>query len=182
MVPEGETRAQGRRPRPWAVGAILALAAVASLFVSGCTTSDVSSDQKIMDGVMECLPPRTPAPTLVSRAIWFPHARGVSAVESWNTGYGSGVLAWADGQLWFMTWNDGEKHYDMQCVLPLRTANRVYLDGALGSLVLVIQSQNLSSNAFKLMGRGNIRSDPQRTREWLAAIEAWRAAHPLPTF
>jgi hypothetical protein len=164
------------------VGALRALAAAATLFVSGCATSDVSSDQKIMDGVIECLPPRTPAPTLVSRAIWFPHARGVSAVESWNTGYGSGVLAWADGQLWFMTWNDGEKHYDMQCVLALRTANRVYLDGALGSLVLVVQSQNLSSNAFKLMGRGNIRSDPQRTREWLAAIEAWRAAHPLPTY
>jgi hypothetical protein len=139
------------------VGALRALAAAATLFVSGCATSDVSSDQKIMDGVIECLPPRTPAPTLVSRAIWFPHARGVSAVESWNTGYGSGVLA-------------------------LRTANRVYLDGALGSLVLVVQSQNLSSNAFKLMGRGNIRSDPQRTREWLAAIEAWRAAHPLPTY
>jgi hypothetical protein len=155
---------------------------VAILLVGGCATSDVSSDQKIMDGVIECLPPRTPAPTLVSRAIWFPHARGISAVESWNTGYGSGMLAWADGQLWFMMWNDAEKHYDMQCVLPLRTANRVYLDGALGSLVLVVQSQNLSSDAFKLMGRGNIRSDPQRTREWLAAIEAWRAAHPLPTY
>jgi hypothetical protein len=165
-----------------AVGAALTLAAIATFVMSGCATSDVSSDQKIMDEVAECLPPRTPAPTLVSRAIWFPHARGVGAVESWNTGYGSGVLAWADGQLWFMMWNDVEKHYDMQCVLALRTASRVYLDGSLGSVVLVIQSQNLSSDAFKLMGRGNLRSDPQRTREWLAAIEAWRAQHPLPAY
>jgi hypothetical protein len=161
---------------------VLVLAALTSLVVAGCATSDVSSDQKLMNEVMECLPPRTPTPTLVSRAIWFPHARGVGAVESWNTGYGSGVLAWSDGQLWFMMWNEPEKHYDMESVIPVRTAQRVYLDGLFGGLVLVVESQNLSFDAFKLMGRGNIRSDPERTREWLAAIEAWRAQHPLPTY
>lgn len=158
------------------------MAALVTLVGAGCATSDVSSDQKTMDEVMECLPPRTPTPTLVSRAIWFPHARGVGAVESWNTGYGSGVLAWSDGQLWFMMWNDAEKHYDMESVIPVRTAQRVYLDGLFGGLVLVVESQNLSFDAFKLMGRGNIRSDPARTREWLAAIQAWRAQHPLPTY
>jgi len=154
---------------------ILRTLGVSALFAAGgCATSDVSQDKELYDRVIECLPPGTPPPAIVSRAIWYPGAHGYTPDPSGIRGHGTGVLAFSGGMLWFMQWNEAERHFDMSQSASVVDAANVYLDRMGTSVVLVIQSRKLNYDSFELMGRGEIRSDPERTHVLFEQIQRMR--------
>lgn len=155
-------------------------AAAAMLLGAGCASSDLSKDAAVAGQVAECLPPGTPAPSAVARAIWFPNSSGFGSTDASPLGHVTGVLALAGGRLWFMSWNEPERHFDMNHVVSVLTAERITIDRLGTSAVLVVQSRNLSFDSFELMDRGQFGSDPGATEDLRGKLEALRAKDPQP--
>ncbi len=128
--------------------------------------------------VGECLPPGTPVPQVVVRAIWFPNASGYGSTDASPVGHVSGVLALAGDKLWFMAWNDPEHHYDMLRVIAFLPAESVRVTRLGTSAMLVIQSSNDIYDAFELMNGGQITSDPRLTQDLFEKLQALRAKAP----
>jgi hypothetical protein len=154
--------------------------AVAALLAAGCASSDLASDSKTMDEVVECLPPGTPAPLEVARAIWFPNSSGFGSADSSTPVHVTGVLVLAGSRLWFMAWNDPEHHFDMVHVIDFQAAEKVRVDRFGASAMLVVQSGNDSYDSFELMGGGQFASDPRETQELFGKLKALRANPPQP--
>jgi hypothetical protein len=155
------------------VGAVIAV-----LMGPGCVSADLSKDAKANSQVAECLPPGTPAPTMIASAIWFPNASGFGSSDETGMGHLQGVLALAGDKLWFMTWNDTVHQYDMQHVVDFVPAMKVDIEHALTATMLVIQSGNRSFDGFELMNGGRLGSDAAATQDLYGKIEAIRARHP----
>jgi hypothetical protein len=154
------------------------LAALAAFLCTGCVSADLSNDAKIGGEVAECLPPGTPAPTMVVSAIWFRNANGFGSVDETGMGHVSGVLALAGDRLWFMSWNDPEHHFDMQRVVAFLPALRVEVARAGTAAMLVIQSSNRAFDSFELMNGGQIGSDPTVTQGLYEKLQVLRAKNP----
>jgi hypothetical protein len=154
------------------------LVALASLLLGGCVSADLTNDAKVGGEVAECLPPGTPAPTMVVSAIWFRNANGFGSVDETGMGHVSGVLALAGNRLWFMSWNDPEHHFDMQRVIEFLPAMRVEVARAGTAAMLVIQSSNRAFDSFELMNGGQIGSDPAVTQGLYEKLQALRAKNP----
>ena len=150
----------------------------AALFLVGCASSDLSQNHSTADEVAICLPPGTAAPTQILRAMWFPGANGFGSVDTGSIGHESGVLVLADNKLWFMSWDETEKHYDMDHMIDVTTIADVKVSRLGASLMLVVQSRSLAFDAFTLMGTGQIQSDPALTSDLLAKLKAIRASNP----
>jgi hypothetical protein len=152
---------------------------VGMLFGAGCASSDLSKDSTITGEVTECLPPNTPAPSAVARAIWFPNASGFASTDD-SIVHVTGVLVLAGGKLWFMAWNDPEHHFDMLHVIDVVMAENVSV-GRLGtSAMLVVQSGNDSYDSFELMNAGSFGSDPKVTQELYEKLRTLRLKNPQP--
>jgi hypothetical protein len=156
------------------------LGAAALLLCAGCASADLSKDADIRRQVVECLPTDAPVPDAVVRAIWFPNSRGFESSDASPMGHVSGVLALAGDRLWFMTWNEPERHFDMVHVVAVLQAEQVRVDRLGTSAVLVVQSRNLSFDSFEPMKESQIASDPQATEDLLERIQALRARNPQP--
>lgn len=154
------------------------LAAAAAALLAGCQSSDLSKDAVVNGEVAECLPPGTPAPQVVARAIWFPNASGFGSTDASPVGHVSGVLALAGDRLWFMAWNDPEHHYDMLHVVAVLPAEGVRLSHLGTAAMLVIQSSNDIDDAYELMNGGQVTSDPAATEDLFRRIQALRARSP----
>ena len=154
-----------------------ALCLLAALLGAGCASADLSGDADVRREVAICLPPDTPMPAQVVRAVWFPNWSGLGSTDS-SPVHMTGVLALAGDRLWFMSWNDGEHHFDMQHSIDCLQAQKVAVDSVGPSSMLVIQSGNDLYDSFQLMNRGQFASDPASTREFCARIEALRARKP----
>jgi hypothetical protein len=150
---------------------------IAALLLGGCASSDLSGDAGINEEVAICLPPGTPAPVQVDRAMWFPNAGGVGSTDA-SIVHVSGVLALAGSKLWFMAWNDQEHHFDMLHTIDLIQAEKVSIDRLGTSTMLVVRSGNDLLDSFQLMGKGELSSDAKATEGLLARIEALRARNP----
>ena len=159
--------------RRWAALA----AGFAALLAAGCASSDLSSNTKITDSVVECLPPGTPAPTVVARAIWYPNASGFGTTDASPLGHATGVLALAGDKLWFMAWDNSELHYDMLHSVDFLRAAQVRVDHFGPSSMLVLQSGNQSFDAFELMHGGAFSSDPVATQGLFQKLQELRAQH-----
>jgi hypothetical protein len=157
--------------------AALAAAVPAIFLATGCQSSDLSKDADIRREVVICLPPDTPAPSVVVRAVWFPNTNGFESADS-SPVHSTGVLALADNKLWFMAWNNPERHYDMLHVIEFLTAERISVSHLGTSAMLVIQSSNDSYDSFELMNGGQFGSDPKVTQELLENLKARRAKSP----
>jgi hypothetical protein len=154
------------------------VAALASLLLVGCVSADLTKDARIGSEVAECLPPGTAAPTMVVSAIWFRNANGYGSVDETGMGHMSGVLALAGNKLWFMSWNDPEHHFDMQCVIEFLPAMKVEVAREGTAAMLVIQSSNRAFNSFELMNGGQIGSDPAVTQSLYERLQTLRAKNP----
>jgi hypothetical protein len=152
--------------------------AVAALLGAGCASSDLTGNSKTTDEVVECLPPGTPAPAEIARAIWFPYASGMGSAGTSLDVHVNGVLALAGHNLWFMTWNDSEQHFDMVHVIDFLAAEKVRVDRLGTSAVLVVQSKNDSYDSFELMGAGAFAPDSGATQELFKSLEDLRAKGP----
>jgi hypothetical protein len=149
---------------------------MAALLAAGCMSADLSKDGKIPGEVAECLPPGTPAPEVVARAVWFPNASGFgSADESIHV---TGVLALAGGRLWFMTWNEPEHHFDMRHVVAYLPAMKVDVARLGSTSMLVVQSRNGSFDSFELMNGGQLGSDAALTQGLCDRLRELRARNP----
>ena len=126
-----------------------------------------------------CLPPDTPAPSAVVRAVWFPNARGIGSTDA-SLVHSTGVLALAGDKLWFMAWNDQEHHFDMLHVISFLEAEQVGISRLGSSAMLVIQSGNDTFDSFELMNRGQFGSDPAVTQDLYDKIQALRKKNPQP--
>jgi hypothetical protein len=155
------------RLAPWLLAAAL----------GGCASSDLSRDAAVADEVAICLPPGTPAPAQVARAIWFPNAGGVATTDA-SLVHVSGVLVLAGDKLWFMSWNDHERHFDMLHVVDCARAESVSVDRLGVSSMLVVRAGNDLLDSFQLMDRGELASDAKATGELLERIQAIRAKSP----
>lgn len=154
------------------------LVALSLVLATGCVSADLSSDAKITSEVKECLPPGTPAPSMVATAVWFHNANGFASADDTGMGHESGVVALAGDRLWFMTWNEPERHFDVQTDIACLPALKVeVVHGGLAAM-LVIQSSNRSFDSFELMHGGRIGSDPAATQSLCDRILALRAQHP----
>jgi hypothetical protein len=159
---------------------LLALGGIAAaLLGSGCESSDLSKKADITSEVLICLPPDTPAPSAVVRAVWFPNAKGIGSTDA-SPVHVTGVLALAGDKLWFMAWNDPEHHFDMLHVIAYLQAERVAISRLGTSAMLVIQSGNDSYDSFELMNGGQFGSDPVVTQDLFEKIQALRARNPQP--
>jgi hypothetical protein len=154
------------------------LAAVAALLGAGCVSADLSGNAKVRSEVFECLPPGTPGPSVVERAIWFPNASGFSSADNTGMGHVSGVVALAGDRLWFMSWNDQEHQFQMEHDIPIFLAMKVEVDQAGTTSMLVVESGNRSFDSFELMTGGQISSDSRATQDLCDRIQALRAKHP----
>jgi hypothetical protein len=161
-----------------AAGLLACCAALAALLGAGCVSADMSKDAKVTGEVVECLPPGTPAPTEVARAIWFPNASGFGSADETGMGHVAGVLALAGNRLWFMSWNDQEHQFEMQHVVELIPAMRVEVAYAGTAAMLVVQSRNRSFDSYELMYGQEIGSDVKATRDLCDQIQALRLKHP----
>ena len=168
------TRMPARTRKPWGPFAPCLLSA---LLAAGCASSDLTGDADVRREVVICLPPDTPAPVQVVRAVWFPNWSGLGSTDS-SPVHMTGVLALAGYRIWFMSWNDSEHHYDMQHSVDCLQAQKVAVDSVGPSSMLVIQSGNDLYDSFELMNRGQFASDAASTREFCARIEALRARGP----
>jgi hypothetical protein len=146
----------------------------------GCVSADLSKDARVTEGVAECLPPGTAAPTEIVSAIWFPNANGFGSADNTGMGHMSGVLALAANKLWFMTWNAPEHHYDMQHVVSFLPALKVDIAREGTAAMLVVESGNRSFDSFELMSGGQIGSDPAATQRLYDEVNAIRAKNPEP--
>jgi hypothetical protein len=142
----------------------------AAFLATGCVSSDLSKDADTTAEVIECLPTDTPAPNVVVRAIWYPHASGFGDAEA----HEAGVLALAGGKLWFVEWNGPGRHFDVECVVNVLQASSVGVSRFGTSAMLVIQSGNLSFDSFELMNGGNLGSDLKATQALYDRIQALR--------
>ena len=156
--------------------------AVAALLTAGCASSDLSNDAEINREVVECLPTDAPAPSMIARAIWFPNARGFGSTDASPLGHVSGVLVLADDKLWFMSWNDAERHFDVLRVIAFLRATTVAVARSGPAAMLVIQSGNLSFDSFELMKGGQFSSDPAVTQALCDKLQALRAKAPPVDF
>jgi hypothetical protein len=156
--------------------------AMVALLGAGCTSADLSNDAKETKEVIECLPTNAPAPSLIERAIWFPKASGFGSTDASMLGHLTGILALAGDTLYFMVWNDPERHFDMRQVIAVtRIANiRVARFGT--SAMLVVQLGNDSFDSFELMNGGGFGSDPKATQEIFEKLEALLAKNPPSGF
>jgi hypothetical protein len=145
--------------------------AAAALLAAGCVSSDLSKDAETTEEVVECLPTNAPAPTVVARAIWYPHASGFGSAEAHETG----VLVLAGRRLWFMEWNGPGHHFEVERVIDAVQAVSIGVSRFGTSAMLVIQSGNLSFDSFELMNGGELGSDPQATQALYQRIQALRA-------
>lgn len=161
---------------------ILALAAAAALLsgAGGCASSDVSKNPEIASEVQEALPTDVPAPVMVARAMWFPNSSGFGSTGDTTLGRASGVLALAGNQLWFLAWDDQEKHFDVLRTVDFLSAASLRVDRLGPARLLVIQEKNLGFDAFELMRAGAFASDGPATEALYAKLEALRAANPQP--
>ena len=149
----------------------------AALLGAGCESSDLSKKTDIKSEVLICLPPDTPAPSVIVRAVWFPNAMGTGSADSFPV-HATGVLALAGDKLWFMSWNGPEKHYDMLHVIAFQLAQKVEVSRMGPSSVLVIQSGNDTYDSFELMNGGQFGSDPAATRDLCDKIQRLRSVAP----
>jgi hypothetical protein len=156
-----------------------AAAAAVLVLGAGCVSSDLSKDAEVRRQVVECLPTDTAAPETVASAMWFPGSRGFGSSDASPIGHMSGVLALAGDRLWFMSWNEPEHHYDMARMIVVAQAQKLLIDRLGPSVMLVVQSRNLSYDAFELMKAGGLGSDPAGTQELLERLEAIRRRAPL---
>ena len=150
-------------------------ALAALLIMAGCATSDLSKNTKITDSVVECLPPGTPAPTVVARAVWYPKASGFGTTDASPLGHATGVLALAGDKLWFMAWDNSQLHYDMLHSVSFLRADQIRIDHLGPSAMLVVQSGDLSYDAFELMEGGAFSSDPKATEDLFQKLQDLRA-------
>lgn len=153
-------------------------ALVAALLGSGCVSADLSRDAKTTGEVVECLPPGTPAPTAVARAVWFPNASGFGSADETGMGHFTGVLALAGGTLWFMTWDDTLHQFNMHHVVEVLPAMKVEVDHAGSAAMLVVQSRNRSFDSYELMNGGELGSDSKATQVLCDRIQALRLKNP----
>jgi hypothetical protein len=152
--------------------------AAVALLSSSCVSSDVSSDAKIAGEVAEALPVGTPAPTMVTRAIWFPKATGFSSLEASPFRPLTGVLALAGDKLWFMIWDDSLHAFDMQQTIAVLPARQVSVVHSATAAMLVIESNNMSFDAFELMSGGQFGSDSTTTDGLYAKLKNLRNMNP----
>jgi hypothetical protein len=143
-------------------------------------SADLSSDAKVAGEVAECLPPGTPAPSAVARAIWFPNASGFGSADNTGMGHVSGVVALAGDRLWFMSWNDQQHQFQMEHDVAVLMAMKVEVDHAGTASMLVVESGNRSFDSFELMTGGQLSSDSKATQDLCDRILALRAKHPEP--
>jgi hypothetical protein len=143
---------------------------------AGCVSADLSKDADTAGAVAECLPTDTPAPSVVVRAIWYPHATGFGSADA----HESGVLALAGPKLWFMEWNDSGRHFDMEHVVDVLHAQSVGVVRFGTSAMLVVQSGDLSFDSFELMNGGEIGTDTNATQALYERIQALRPKSPAP--
>jgi hypothetical protein len=156
----------------------LLLGLIAALLVAGCVSADLSNDAKTTGDVIECLPPGTPAPSAVARAVWFPNASGFGSSDETGMGHFTGVLALAGDRLWFMTWDDTLHQFNMHHVVEVLQAARVEVDHAGTAAMLVIQSRNRSFDSYELMNGGELGSDSKATQDLCDRIQALRQRNP----
>lgn len=152
--------------------------AVATLLGAGCVSSDLSANASITGEVIECLPPRTPGPSAVERAIWFPNASGFGTTDASPLGHVTGVLVLAGDHLWFMAWNAPERHFDMLKVIAFLPAVKVSVERLGTSSMLVIRSRNDSFDSFELMTGGALGSDPKATQDLWDKLQFLRSKNP----
>ena len=168
--------------RTLAFGRLCAGLAAAALLGAGCASANLSDNAKIASEVMVGLPVGTPAPSLVARAIWFPKANGHNSVDASPLGHMSGVLALAGDKLWFLVWNDALQAYDTQQSISLIRAANVSVVHYGSSVMLVVESWNMSFDSFELMDASRLASDEKTTEAFYRAIQAFRAKNPPPAF
>jgi hypothetical protein len=156
------------------------LAAIAALLGAGCVSADLSNNDKVRGEVFECLPPGTPGPSAVERAIWFPNASGFGSADNTGMGHVNGVIALAGDSLWFMSWSDQEHQFQMEHVIAVLMAMKVEVDHAGTASMLVVESGNRSFDSFELMTGGQISSDSKATQDLCDRIQALRAKNPEP--
>jgi len=159
---------------------LAAVAAAAVILGAGCLSADLSKDAKVNAGVLECLPPGTKAPTSVARAVWFPNASGFESADNTGRGYMTGVVALAGNRLWFMTWDETLKQYEMRHVVEVLPAIRVEVVRGGTASMLVVQSRNRSFDGYELMNGGQMGSDSEATRSLCDSIQALRLKSPEP--
>jgi hypothetical protein len=165
------------RPRISGWGAS-ALISMALLLGAGCVSADLSGDSKVAGEVAECLPPRTPAPSVVARAIWFPNADGFDTADETGMGHMAGVLAFAGGRLWFMAWDDTVHQYGMRHVVEVLPAAKVEVVRLGSASMLVVESRNKSFDSYELMYGQELGSDTRATQDLCDRIQALRKGNP----
>jgi hypothetical protein len=149
----------------------------AAFLAAGCESSDLSKKTDITREVLICMPPDSPSPSVIARAVWFPHAMGNGSADSFPV-HATGVLVLAGDKLWFMSWNEPEKHYDMLHVIDFQLAQRVAVSRMGLSPVLVLQSGNDIYDSFELMNGGQFASDPAATQDLCDRIQRLRSVSP----
>jgi hypothetical protein len=154
--------------------------ACALLLGSGCVSADLSGDAKVAGEVAECLPPGTPAPSVVARAVWFPNADGFRTADETGMGRMVGVLALAGNRLWFMAWDDTVHQYSMRHVVEVLPAARVEVAHLGTASMLVVESHNRSFDSYELMYGQELGSDTRSTQDLCDRIQALRLRHPDP--
>ncbi|HEX3729729.1 MAG TPA: hypothetical protein VHV47_07990 [Opitutaceae bacterium] len=157
--------------------ALAALGGVlAGLLAGGCASSDVSQDARLGAQVAEGLPVGTPAASMIVRAFWFPKANGAS-----STGPAlKGVLALAGDKLYFLAWNDQLNTYDTQQSVAFLPAIKVEVVRNGLTPLLVIESKNMSFDAFELMQGGSVVPDAATTQALFERLQDLRAKNPPP--
>jgi hypothetical protein len=166
-----------RSPRPALSRLRVIIGAVAAILGAGCESSDLSKKTDVTSEVVICLPPDTPAPSAVVRAIWFPNAQGIGSTDASPVRV-TGVLALAGDRLWFMAWNNPEHHFDMLHVIAVLAAEKIGISRMGSSAMLVIQSGNDSFDSYELMNGGEFGSDPRVTQDLYDKLQALRSKHP----
>jgi hypothetical protein len=160
--------------------ALFGIVSFVLLLAAGCVSADLSGDAKVAGEVADCLPPRTPAPSVVARAVWFPNADGFETADETGMGHMSGVLALAGGRLWFMTWDDTVHQYSMRHVVEVLPAAKVEVAHLGSASMLVVESRNKSFDSYELMHGQELGSDTRATQDLCDRIQALRLRNPDP--
>jgi len=151
--------------------ALAAAGVLAALLAGGCVSSDVSRDLRLGAQVAEGLPVGTPAPSMVVRAFWFPKANGAG-----STGAAlKGVLALAGDHLYFLAWNDQLNTYDTEQSVAFLPAIKVEVVRNGLTPLLVVESKNMSFDAFELMQGGSVVPDAATTQALCERLQELRA-------
>ncbi len=168
----------GRRTSWRIANALLGIASCALLLGAGCVGADLSGSAKVAGEVAECLPPGTPAPSVISRAVWFPNADGFGTADETGMGHMVGVLAFAGGRLWFMAWDDTVHQYSMRHVVEVLPAAKVEVARLGSASMLVVESRNKSFDSYELMYGQELGSDSKATQDLCGRIQALRLRSP----